>query len=288
MHSVLASPSKQLMPPVSKHADGTGTRELNRSIPFNTLLKQAQDLANLVGPLCPITQHAFSTHLQNLSDLFRIGDYSNTRHDDRCVASFAHRLVGMGIKDKSFAGPNMPKQRASKKSGRKAEHRLGSAKSHVSSKTQRMCGFCKSQGQAGNAHKNKSSCPVKASFGEYDEIKNARDSKSIGTIADKLDVILRGENASFRDMSEVLGETEMTKRLFLDAIPGGTKRIQVKGYHVCKEGRYVFCVCIDNQGRELIRNEGKSTTSYVDIFIHETAVKTSLNTFDYVFWKSLK
>ena len=129
---------------------------------------------------------------------------------------------------------------------------------------------------------------MKASFGEYDEIKNARDSKSIATIADKLDVMLRGENASFRDMSTVLGETEMTKRLFLDAIPGGTKRIQVKGYHVCKEGRYVFCVCIDNQGRELIRNEGKSTTSYVDIFIHETAVKTSLNTFDYVFWKSLK
>lgn len=288
VHSVLASPSKQLMPPVSKHADGTSTRELKRSIPFNTLLKQAQDLANLVGPLCPITQHAYNTHLLNLMDLFRIGDYSNARHDDRCVASFAHRLVGMGVKDKSVAGPNMPKQRAAKKSGRKAEHRLGSAKSHVSSKPQRKCGFCKSQGQAGSTHKNKSSCPVKDSFGEYDEIKSAKDSESIGTIVDKLDVMLRGENASFRDMSKVLGETEMTERMFLEAIPDGTKRIQVKGYHVCKEGRYVFCVCIDNQGRELIRNEGKSTTSYVDIFIHETAVKTRLNTFDYVFWKSLK
>ena len=125
---------------------------------------------------------------------------------------------------------------------------------------------------------------MKASFGEYDQIASARDPK-IGSIAKKIDDILKGENAAFIDMSDVFVEEEMTSRIFMESIPSGTKRIQVKGYHVCKEGRYVFCVCIDDQGMELTRLEGSGTISYADVFICETAVVTNLNTFDYVFWK---
>ena len=136
-HNVLASPSKLLMPAVPKHGVGTSTADLRRQVPHSTLLKQAQDAVNLVTPLCNVTQHAFSTHMYNLIDLLRTGDYSNPRHLELCIGSFAQALVGMGVKDKSAATSNMPKQRVGKSRGRNADYRLGSARSNVSGKTQR-------------------------------------------------------------------------------------------------------------------------------------------------------
>ena len=86
-------------------------------------------------------------------------------------------------------------------------------------------------------------------------------------------------------MSTLFGAEEMNERLFIDSLPQGTKRIQVKGYHVvCKEGRYLFCVCINYLGKS--RAEGSGTKLYADVFIRDTAMLTSLAKFDYVFWKS--
>jgi len=78
----------------------------------------------------------------------------------------------------------------------------------------------------------------------------------------------------------VIGSEEMAKKMFLESLPFGTKRVQVKGYHICKEGRYLFCVCMDDQGRILSRTEGSGTASYADVFIRDIAVITSLTKFD--------
>ncbi len=94
---------------------------------------------------------------------------------------------------------------------------------------------------------------------------------------------MRGTHASYIDISTLFGAEEMNKRLFIDFVPQATRRIQAKGYHVCKEGRYLFCVCIDYLGNELSQTEGSQTKTYADVFIRDTAFLTSLGRFDYVF-----
>ncbi len=142
------------------------------------------------------------------------------------------------------------------------------------------------QGFANDSHWNQSSCPVKAcSFGECDKISGANDAKAMNSVASKLEDILKSKNAAYIDMSTLSGAEEMNERLFIDSLPQGTKRIQVKGYHVCKEGRYLFCVCIDYLGNVLSRTEGSGTKSYADMFIRDAAILTSLARFDYIFWK---
>jgi len=95
---------------------------------------------------------------------------------------------------------------------------------------------------------------------------------------------LRGTHASYINISTSFGAEEMNKRLFIDSVPQAMKRIQVNGYHVCKEGRYLFCVCIDYLGNISSQTEGSQTKSYADVFLRDTAVLTSLGRFDYVFW----
>ena len=157
------------MRPTQINADGTSTNELRRSVPYSSLLKQAQDIVTLVSPLCTLSQNALSNHLSELADFFRQGDYSNTRHAESSIASFTNVIVGLGVNDKSADAPNMPKQRVGKRRGRNPVHRLGSVRSTVSSKTLRKCGFCKSQGDGTNDHKNQSNCPVKASLSVRDK-----------------------------------------------------------------------------------------------------------------------
>ena len=135
------------------HSLDTSTNELRRSVPYSSLLKQAQDIVTLVSPLCTLSQNALINHLSELADFFRQGDYSNTRHTESSIASFANVIVGLGVNDKSAVAPNMPKQRVGKRRGRNPVHRLGSVRSTVSSKTLRKCGFCKSQGDGTNDHK---------------------------------------------------------------------------------------------------------------------------------------
>jgi len=282
---VLVSPSKQLMPSIPMNADGTSTRELRRCVPHRTLLLKAQEIATLVGPFDTLTQHAVLNHLTDLASFLRAGDFSNERYDGSSIESFATILVGMGVKDNSAVGPNMPKRRVGKRPGRNAVYRLGSSNSTVSSKAPRKCGFCKSQRSSANdSHQNQSSCPVKASYGAHDKIAGTNDAKAISAVASKLEDILRGTHASYIDISTLFGAEEMNKRLFIDSVPQATKRIQAKGYHVCKEGRYLFCVCIDYLGNVLSQTIGSQTKSYADVFIRDTAVLTSLGRFDYVFW----
>ena len=73
---------------------------------------------------------------------------------------------------------------------------------------------------------------------------------------------MRGTHASYIDISTLFGAEEINKRLFIDSVPQAMKRIQVNGYHVCKEGRYLFCVCIDYLGNILSQTEGSQTKSY--------------------------
>ena len=72
--------------------------------------------------------------------------------------------------------------------------------------------------------------------------------------------------------------------MFLESLPSRTKRVQVKEYHDCKEGLYLFCVSIDDKGCIQSRTEGSGTASYVDVFIRDIALITSLTKFEYVFW----
>ncbi len=286
IHNVLVSPSKQLMPSIPMNADGISTRELGRSISQQTMLKAAQDVVTYTMPLSTLIHHAVFNHLTDLAAFLRAGDFSNVRHDGSSIESVAKTLVGLGVRDNSAIGPHMPKRRVGQRSGRNPVHRLGSASSTVSSRTPRKCGFCKSQGFGANdAHRNQSSCPVKASFGECDKISGANDAKAMNSVVSKLEDILKSKNAAYIDMSTLFGAEEMNERLFINSLPQGTKRIQVKGYHVCKEGRYLFCVCINYLGNVLSRTEGSGTKSYADVFIRDAAILTSLGRLDYIFWK---
>ena len=159
IHGVLASPSKLLMPPIAENADGTSKTELRRSIPHNKFLQQGQDIAGLVVSLSTFEQHTVSSHLQNLHELLKDGDYSDARHNSTSVGGLATILAGIGAPERAAVAPNMPKARVVKKPGRKPEpeYRLGSDRSTVSGAKQRKCGFCKLQGTGNNDRHTSSS-----------------------------------------------------------------------------------------------------------------------------------
>jgi len=170
-HDVLVSSSRQLVPSIPMNADGTSTRELRRCVPRRTLLLKAQEIATLVGPYDTFTQHAVLNHLSDLAAFHRAGDFSNERYDGSSIESFVTIFFGMGVKDNSAVGPNMPKCGVGKRPGRNAVYRLGSNNSTVSSKVPPKCGFCYSQGSSANdSLQNQSSCPVKASYGAHDNV----------------------------------------------------------------------------------------------------------------------
>ena len=206
MHGVLASPSKLRMSPVPENAEGSSTVELRRQVPYSTFLKHGQNIADLVTFLCPLAQNVVSAHFSKVYELLSDGDYSNARHNGTCVDGLANALAGIGVPDRSAAGPDMPKQRVVTTRGRNALHRLGSNQSTVSgNKEERKCTFCRSQGDANSYHKNKSCCPVKAEYGDCSESTSARDAKTITCIANKLDEIIKGKQVGFRDVAVVIG-----------------------------------------------------------------------------------
>mmetsp|Transcript_12977 Transcript_12977/g.26282 ORF Transcript_12977/g.26282 Transcript_12977/m.26282 type:complete len:1043 (-) Transcript_12977:117-3245(-) len=171
IHGVLASPSKLLMPPIAENADGTSKTELRRSIPHNKFLQQGQDIAGLVVSLSTFEQHTVSSHLQNLHELLKDGDYSDARHNSTSVGGLATILAGIGAPERAAVAPNMPKARVVKRPGRKPEYRLGSDRSTVSGAKQRKCGFCKLQGTGNNdRHTSQNACPVKRGYGEFSRI----------------------------------------------------------------------------------------------------------------------
>ena len=69
------------------------TPDEESSVPHPTLLKQTQDIVTLVSHLCTLSQNALSNHLSDVADFLPQGDYSNTRHAESNVASFADIIV---------------------------------------------------------------------------------------------------------------------------------------------------------------------------------------------------
>jgi hypothetical protein len=247
------SPSKLRMAHIPQNSEGTSTIELRRSVPYSTFLNHGQAIASVASSLPTEVQHAVNTHLSSILDLLNTGDYSNDRHDGTCVAWLANSLAAIA-EDRSAVQSGMPRQRVTNKRGRKRKHRLGSEQSTVSNTQLRKCGFCGAQGAGPNtSHKNQSSCPMKARYGDFSKISDAKSILSIG-------------------------ETGANCRRY-------SKRLQVKGYHKRQGKNYLFCTCIDKQGVVLTRREGRHTETYAGLFISHMTLVTSLNKFDFVFWR---
>lgn len=274
LSELLASPSKQLMPTLAKNAEGTSTVELRRSVPYNDFLKMGQEIGGLAVSSCTHTQHAIYSHLQAIKNLLTIGDYNHERHAGTSVEGLS-MLLAVVAKDRTPAGEDQPKARVVPKRGRKPTHRLGSENSTVSAKKPRSCRFCKKQGCQTN------SCNTKNEWGESISISNS----TLSQIAQKLEQIAEGKHADFRDMSTVM-ELDRIGTKIVDAIPKGTKRLQVKGYLRYQENQYLFCTCINSEGEIHTRSEGSQLISYADVFIKKSAVVVSFsNMMDHIFWK---
>jgi RNA polymerase subunit RPABC4/transcription elongation factor Spt4 len=274
LSELLASPSKQLMPTIAKNAEGTSTVELRRSVPYNDFLKMGQEIGGLAVSSCTLTQHAIYSHLQAIKNLLTIGDYNHERHAGTSVEGLS-MLLAVVAKDRTPAGEDQPKARVVPKRGRKPTQRLGSENSTVSAKKPRSCRFCKKQGCQTN------SCNTKNEWGESISISNS----TLSQIAQKLEQIAEGKHADFRDMSTVM-ELDRIGTKIVDAIPKGTKRLQVKGYLRYQENQYLFCTCINSEGEIHTRSEGSQLISYADVFIKKSAVVVSFsNMMDHIFWK---
>lgn len=89
----------------------------------------------------------------------------------------------------------------------------------MSAKKPRSCGFCKKKGCQVN------SCSVKNEFGEYTNCSGDK----LNEIALKLANISEGLIADFRNMATIM-DSNAIRQMFVDSIPQGTKRLQVKGY----------------------------------------------------------
>ena len=265
---VLQSPSKDLWVPINRNAEGTSTATLRKSIHYNSFIAAGKDIVELAG-MCPtIVQHALYTHLKQVKDLVCTGDCSNERHLVTGVGSLAGILSSVS----SQANGSMPKHQGRKRPGRQPEHRLGSEKSTVSVKRRRSCGFCKMSGCSAN------SCRLKESWGVPAKVTN----DTFAEISEKLGNIADGVEPDFEEVN--LGDA--TSQSCITSLPQGTKRLQVKGYLHFQGNQFIFCTCINGEGKIHSRQEGSEKRSYADVFIPKASLIASFRApLDYIFWK---
>ena len=268
---VLTSPSKQYMPTPSNAAGSC--KDLRKQVPYNDFLKHGQNIGAVAKDLDLNTQHALNTHLHDIQQMIGCGDYTSPRYTGTSVEGLAKVLAAVA-KDRTSSGGGMPISRVAARPGRKPVYRLGAENSTVSKKPP-TCSFCRRQGC------RKDVCPVKSGFGEDLTVK----STSVTSIARRLESIAKGDQPGFKDVASVLSDKAMSSKDVLDSLPSHTKYLQVKGYHRKEDKTFLFCTCINKEGKILSRNYGDGTKSYADVLIDINTVKVSLLSLTYVFLK---
>lgn len=265
---VLQSPSKDLWAPINRNAEGTSTAILRKSVHYNLFVAAGRDIAELASSCSTVVQHALYNHLQQVKNLVSTGDYSNDRHLVTGVGNLARILSSVS----SQANGSMPKHHGQKRPGRQPQHRLGSEKSTASVKRRRTCGFCKMSGCAAN------SCRLKRSWGIPARVTN----DTFAEISEKLGNIADGVEPDFKEVN--LGDA--TSQSCITNLPQGTRRLQVKGYFHFQGNQFIFCTCINAEGKIHSRQEGSEKRSYADVFIPKAALIASFKTpLDYIFWQ---
>lgn len=271
---LMCSPSKSCISSIDNTTMTRANADIKKSVGFQTLSNRAQEVATLTSQLCNSTQHIINTHLQELYELLKKGNYGDDEYKGKSIEAVA-QILEQTSSDRNVFEKNMPKTRRPQRVGRKPVHRFGSAKSSHKWKTIRKCGFCKMQGAtASNLHTTKASCPVKARYGMCTPVVQNR----IRDVTKKVENIASGAVTDFLSVD--------LDRMKIDKVPDGTKRIQVIGYLLDQKGktRYLFCTCIDDVGSILCRREGSATISYKGVYIEYTAILTSLRKLDYIFY----
>lgn len=268
---VLTSPSKQYMP-TSSNAAGS-CKELRKQVPYNDFLKHGENIGAMAKSLDLDTQHALNTHLLDIRQMIRCGDYTSPRYTGTSVEGLA-KVLAVVAKDRASSGGGMPVSQVAAKPGRLPVHRLGAENSTVNKKPS-TCSFCRRQGC------RKDVCAVKRGFGEDLKV----NTKSATDIAKRLETIAKGDHTGFKDIASVLSADAISSKEELDGLPTNTKYLQVKGYHRKEEKTFLFCTCINKEGEILSRNYGDGTKSYADVLIDINTVKVSLLSLTYVFLK---
>ena len=142
------------------------------------------------------------------------------------------------------------------------------------------CTFC--SGIAGGIfHSNKTMFPLKNSYGdciEIDKVGKAKVGDDIGTIFDGKHSLFY--SSTWSDFSH--------QKYIDDALPRGTKQIQIKSFSVKDNKEYLLCTFYDQHGQVLQIQEGTKKEVYENMFLSRTAATQHLARCDCIFYKSLK
>ena len=113
---------------------------------------------------------------------------------------------------------------------------------------------------------------------EIDKVGKATVRDDIGTIFDGNHGIL--DASTWSDFSN--------QKYIDDALPRGTKRIQIKSFSVKDNKKYLLCTFYDQHGQVLKIQEGTKKEVYENLFLSRTAATQNLGACDYIFHKPLK
>jgi hypothetical protein len=111
----------------------------------------------------------------------------------------------------------------------KSTYRKGSDKSTAGRKPGN-CGYCQGDRGCHSEHRNMASCGVKKSRGECIKVS----AETVHEIGQKLARICDG----LEGFGDVSYHAAFNQHLYIDCLPSGTKRFQIKAYCTTERGKY--------------------------------------------------
>jgi hypothetical protein len=123
-------------------------------------------------------------------------------------------------------------------------------------------------------------CGVKKSRGECIKVS----AETVHEIGQKLARICDG----LEWFGDVSYHAAFNQHLYIDCLPSGTKRFQIKAYCTTERGKYLLCALLNNRGWPLQVSHGHNTVNYENVFLSEMGAVQGVGKCDFIFFNKIK
>jgi hypothetical protein len=250
------------------------------NVGFHNLADAGSKLAKAASTHSNMTQHMVLTVLTDLTYMLDRMDFYSDNYDGTPYDKIAKQLAALSTEENNAIAlaPGMPKAKKYDAYG-KSTYRKGSDKSTAGRKPGN-CGYCQGDRGCHSEHRNMASCGVKKSRGECIKVS----AETVHEIGQKLARICDGVEG-FGDVSY---HAAFNQHLYIDCLPSGTKRFQIKAYCTTERGKYLLCALLNNRGWPLQVSHGHNTVNYENVFLSEMGAVQGVGKCDFIFFNKIK
>jgi len=275
---VFNSPSKNGVGGQYSQLARQGVSRRAPNVNYNQLIVAGTRLASVAGSQSNEIQNAIYTMLVGMKEMVERQDFSSPNYDGTVFEPLANQIASLVSHQTVSHVKGLPKAKFGNRQGKPPEYRLGSCKS-TSTRLPNNCSFC-GGGGGGRHHTSMAKCPVKQNLGFCYDVK-----KDITAVGSEIGMIFNGGSHGFIDVAAM---RDFSRHKYIkDSFPGGTRRLQVKGFTAGMNERFLLCDCINNKGAVITRQEGTGCVSYKDVFLSEMCVMTNMKQCDYIFFRPI-